>query len=80
MISRNELRELLDSVLQRLKTDPEIAGKPCRKTDVCADDPCAWPCEPWDFCLDFCADDPCAGGCPPGDYCADDPCSGGDPY
>jgi len=75
MINRDELRELLDAILNRLKVDPEVAGKPCKRWDFCADDPCA-SCPPFDFC----ADDPCAGPCWPSDYCADDPCSGGDPF
>ena len=75
MINRNELKELLDGVLQRLKGEPEVAGKPCKKdvcaddpcatcmpVDFCADDPCAWPCKKFDDCLDACADDPCGGG------------------
>lgn len=76
MINRNELKVILNAVMTRLREDPEVAGKPCRKTDFCADDPCAWPCPPFDFC----ADDPCAWPCLPADYCADDPCAGGDPF
>ena len=62
MINRKELREIFNAVVKRLNEDPEIAGRPCKKKDFCADDPCACPG------ADFCADDPCAWICVPSDF------------
>lgn len=68
-MTKNDIRELVETVLTRLSTD-ESPQTACRRWDYCADDPCCYDgggCTFWDFICTFdnpCADDPCAGGDP----------------
>ena len=67
-MTKNDMRELVETVLARLSTD-ESPQTACRRKDYCADDPCCFDdpqCRIWDFCWfdNPCADDPCAGGDP----------------
>ena len=69
-MTKNDIRELVETVLARLSTD-ETPQTACRRRDICADDPCCFDfpgCTIWD-----------AIGCTFDNPCADDPCAGGDP-